>query len=99
MKRGYRLTRRAQKDFKAIGRYTEDNWGKAKRDDYLNKLALRFAFLAANPRLGKPRNDIAPNVYCFPEGQHLVFYTIHADEIHIVGIPHQIMDISRYFRR
>jgi toxin ParE1/3/4 len=99
MKRSYRLARRAQRDFTDIGRYTEANWGKAKRNDYLRKLALRFAFLASNPRLGKLRNDIAPNVYCFPEGQHLIFYTIQTGEIQIVGIPHQSMDIGKFFNR
>ncbi|HEX8046287.1 type II toxin-antitoxin system RelE/ParE family toxin [Rhizobium sp.] len=97
MRRKYRLTQRAKKDFTDIGRYTKDNWGKAKRNDYLNKMALRFAFLTSNPRLGKLRNDIAPNVYCFPEGQHLIFYTIQAAEIRIVGIPHRNMDISKFF--
>jgi hypothetical protein len=35
--------------------------------------------------------------HCFPEGRHLIFYTITKRGIDIIGIPHQGMDIIGYF--
>ncbi|MBB3607585.1 type II toxin-antitoxin system RelE/ParE family toxin [Rhizobium sp. BK602] len=97
MKRRYRLTLRAKQDLAGIGRYTESTRGKAKRNEYLRRLDQRCAFLAENPKLGRNRSDIRAGYYCFPEGQHLIFYLIAADEIHIIGIPHQSMGIGKFF--
>ena len=35
--------------------------------------------------------------YCFPEGQHLIFYPIHKHRIDVIGVPHKAMDILDYF--
>ncbi|PZM13008.1 type II toxin-antitoxin system RelE/ParE family toxin [Rhizobium tubonense] len=93
----YRITPRALRDLMEIGRYTEAAWGRKKRDDYLRKLESRFAWLAEQPSLGKKRFDIQEGYFCFPEGQHLIFYLIAPGEIHIIGVPHQTMDIPGFF--
>lgn len=94
---GFRITPRAREDLKNIGRYTLKVWGKEQRDHYLRSLDQRFAWLAQNPRLGKHRPDIQDGYHCFPQGQHLVFYTLQEDWIVIIGVPHQDMDILNYF--
>lgn len=95
MKR-YRLTRQAVSDMRAIGRYTADRWGQNQRSKYLRQLNARFAWLAQNPRLGRNRSDINERYFCFPEGEHLIFYRIDGDIIEIIGIPHQLMDIPAH---
>lgn len=95
----FRLTPRALEDLRAIGRYTLHQWGRQQRDDYLNGIDQRFAWLAQNPYLGRSRNDIAPGYYSFPQASHIIFYLIRDDGIDIIGIPHQAMDILTYFLR
>jgi plasmid stabilization system protein ParE len=41
-----------------IARYTLRTWGRKLRDAYLREMGKRFALLAENPPLGKPRPDI-----------------------------------------
>ncbi|MES2442305.1 MAG: type II toxin-antitoxin system RelE/ParE family toxin [Pseudomonadota bacterium] len=52
-----------------------------------------FAWLAANPALGRPRDDIAPGSRCFAHEAPLVFYLVRTGGIDVIGIPHQAMDI------
>jgi len=94
---GFRITPRALKDLKNIGRYTERQWGKRQRNIYLKAFEKRFGWLAENPKLGKHRPDIAEGYYSFPEGKHVVFYLIGDKGITIIGIPHKEMDIITYF--
>lgn len=93
----FRLTPRAYEDLKAIGRYTEAQWGKDQRNKYLAALDARFQWLADSPRRGRHRPDIADGYFCFRLGRHLIFYLIGEQGIDIIGIPHQAMDVERYF--
>lgn len=92
-----RVTPRAQKDLKNIGRYTERTLGKTQRNSYLKAIEARFHWLAESPLLGRHRADICEGYYSFPEGQHVVFYLIGSNAIDIIGIPHKEMDIISYF--
>lgn len=92
-----RITPRAKEDLKNIGRYTLQKWGKEKRNRYLRDLDSGFRWLAQNPRIGKHRADIEEGYYCYLQGSHLIFYTIGQNCIHIIGIPHKVMDIFNYF--
>ena len=66
---GFRLTRQALLSLQAIGRYTENNWGKAQRDIYLKNLDMRFYDLARFPEKGKQRNEISSGLLSFSEGK------------------------------
>jgi len=46
--------------------------------------------------MGKPRDDVKEGYYCFPEGMHLIFYTLKNKQVDIIGIPYQQMDIVEY---
>jgi toxin ParE1/3/4 len=83
----------------SIGRYTEDRWGREQRNRYLEAIDSRFAWLAANPTLGRLRPDIAPGYRCFPQGQHLIFYLMREGGIDIIGIPHQSMDVGDHLNQ
>lgn len=98
MKR-FEVTERARNDLRSIGRYTAAAWGATKRDAYLRLLAHRFQWIADNPNLGAPRPDIDGDYFCFPEGEHLIFYMIVNETVAIVGIPHKRMDIVGYFKQ
>lgn len=89
----YILRKLAQNDLEEIWLYTYEEWGLAQADSYLQSLISRFDWLADSPYSGRKRDDIKKGYYCFPEGMHLIFYTIHKDKLNIIGVLHQRMDI------
>ena len=89
----YTLRKLAQNDLEKIWIYTYEEWGLVQADTYLQSLISRFDWLAASPLSGRKRDDIKSGYYCFPEGMHLIFYTIQNNKINIIGLPHQSMDI------
>ncbi len=97
MTRTFRITPRAQEELKNIGRYTLQQWGKKQRDKYLRDFDKRFSWLAQRPKTGKHRSDIEEGYYCYPQGSHLIFYTISTNHINIIGLPHKVMDTVNYF--
>ena len=92
-----RLTPRAAQDLRAIAGYTQDTWGKKQRDTYLRAMDRRFAWLADNPALGRPRPDVREGYHSYAQGSHVIFYLIRDGGIDIIGIPHQRMDVLNYF--
>lgn len=94
---GYSFRQQAEADLESIWLYSYQEWGVEQADQYLRSLLSRFSWLSENPQLGKQRTDIKPGYYCFPEGMHLIFYRITRNGIDIIGVPHQNMDIVRYF--
>jgi toxin ParE1/3/4 len=93
MTANYTIRKLAENDLEQIWLYTFHEWGIEQADKYIRTLLSRFSWLSKNPQLGKQRNDIKSGYYCFPEGRHLIFYTITKSGIHIIGVPHQSMDI------
>jgi len=89
----YSLHKLAETDLEDIWLYTTEEWGIEQADEYIRMLLSRFSWISTNPLLGKKRDDIKPDYYCFPEGKHLIFYKITPSGIDIIGIPHQSMDI------
>lgn len=89
----YTLRQLAESDLEQIWLYTLQEWGIKQADGYVLALISRFAWLSENPQIGKRRNDIMQGYYCFPEGSHVIFYTITSYGIDIIGIPHQRMDV------
>ena len=87
----------ARTDLEEIWLFTFEEWGLEQADKYLNLLLSGFEWLSRNPYTGKDREDIKNGYYCFPEGMHLVFYTMTEYGIDIIGIPHQNMDVVSHF--
>lgn len=92
-KPAYTLRLRAQSDLESIWQYSFETWGVRQADHYLRSFVARFEWLAENPLLGKPRDDIKSGYRSFPEGQHVVFYKINQQQIDIIGVVHQNQDI------
>ncbi|MCF6337765.1 MAG: hypothetical protein L3J84_07400 [Gammaproteobacteria bacterium] len=49
---------------------------KLQAGSYLKAGIQRFDWLAENPTLGKPRDDIKQGYFCFPQGLQHIFYVI-----------------------
>jgi len=93
----FNLTLRAKEDMRNIWFYTRDLWEVEQADAYIAEIHNRCAWLCQQPAVGKLRTDIADGYYCFPQGQHLIFYLVREKQIDIVGIPHKVMDVENYF--
>ena len=94
MKAVYRLRALARKDLEAIWQYTFEQWGCVQAKRYLEAMFTCFEDLAANPQLGRERDDVKPGYRSFPQGRHVVFYTIGEFGIEIIGIVHQSADVE-----
>lgn len=93
----YSIRALARTDLEEIWVFTFEEWGFEQADKYLNSLLSRFDWLSRNPYAGKDREDVKNGYYCFPEGMHLVFYTMTEYGIDIIGIPHQNMAVVSHF--
>ena len=96
MSSSYKIRELTEQDLQQIWRYSFQQWGKNQADKYLRAIFSRFKWLAEHPSLGKKRDDVKTGYYCFPQGKHLIFYTIAVNGIDVIGIPHQSMDIVDY---
>ena len=87
------FTKQAATDLKNIGRFTQRQWGKKARIEYLCRLQCAFSRLVANPGLGSVRKELSDSFRILPVARHLVVYRID-DENHvvIVRVLHQSMD-------
>jgi toxin ParE1/3/4 len=91
----FTLTNMAKADLKGIALYTQEQWGRDQRDEYLNMLDVCFHQLAANPFKGKDSSDIRNGYRKLSVGSHVIFYrqTLN-NSIEIVRILHGRMDIE-----
>lgn len=92
---GFRVTRKAQADLIAIGRFTEREWGRNQRKSYLKQLDNSFGKIAENPELGTACDYIKTGYRKLPQGSHLIFYRLGAmGMVEIVRVLHKSMDVG-----
>lgn len=92
----YALRELARADLEAIWVYTVEQWGAKQAERYLQGLFDCFEELAANPRLGRQRDDVKAGYRSFPQGRHVVFYVIVPAGIEVIGIVHQGADVDAH---
>lgn len=96
MSDAYLLRELARADLEAIWIYTVEQWGIEQAERYLQGLFRCFDDLAANPQLGRERDDVKAGYRSFPEGRHVVFYVIAPAGIEVIGIVHQSADVETH---
>ena len=92
----YLLRELARADLEAIWIYTVEHWGIEPAERYLQGLFGCFEELAANPRLGRERNDVNAGYRSFPQGRHVVFYLIVPKGVEVIGVVHQSADVDAH---
>ena len=92
----YRLTALAELDLAGIASYTIEALGIEQARRYRDGLDICFRNLAANPRLGRSAEDLAPDLRRFEHRSHVVFYLEHEGGVLIVRILHATMDAARH---
>ena len=96
MKQTYFIRERALADLEDIWLYTLSEWSLEQADTYTSSILARLNWLADNPSAGKPRDDVKPGYFCFPEGRHFSFYIMTDGTVDVIGIPHQSMDVLQH---
>jgi toxin ParE1/3/4 len=94
----YRISVRAKSDLFEIGRFTQQRWGRKSRVEYLARVEDAFSRLAANPSLGRSREELPHGVSSFPVGRHLLIYRVEdTGLVVIIRVLHQSMDYQKNF--
>tara|TARA_R110002020_G_scaffold350210_1_gene563617 strand:+ start:28380 stop:28682 length:303 start_codon:yes stop_codon:yes gene_type:complete len=88
---GFRLTRDAQQDLKAIRRYTVDTWGQEQSRKYLQGARETMELLAEFPAQGLARLDVGEGVFSFPYGSHMLYYRLEKKQLVVFAVLHQRM--------
>ncbi len=88
------LTRRAHRDMALIGQFTQNRWGPAQRNRYLDGLVEVFTALAKNPHLGRPRGTIKPGLLSYVYMRHVIYFRVADCGIEVLRILHQRMDAA-----
>lgn len=93
----YRKGPLVNSDMRAIGRYTQKQWGSAQRRTYLTQLVERYIDLAEHPHSGKACDYIRAGYRKYPQGKHVIFYRVADDGvIEIVRVLHERMDYKQH---
>ena len=92
-----RLSQTAEKDLEDIWSYTLSTWGKDQALAYLDMFEKGLYQILENPLIGKARPEIKPGYRALQVGKHLIFYLAGTEFVDVIGIPHQRMDILKYF--
>lgn len=93
-----RVTRRplAEADILEIWDYVADD-SLAAADRWVDRLDEQLRMLAAQPLMGRAREELAPGVHSFPFGRYVVFYVPLDDGIDVVRGMHGARDIDAAF--
>ena len=87
------LSERAQKDFKAIQRYTLKRYGEKQVLKYSTMMKSGIENFAGNPALyGHSRPDIPERYRSHQVGEHSIIYRVDENKIFLVAILHGRMD-------
>ena len=93
-----RVTRRplAEADILEIWDYIADD-SLVAADRWVDRLDEQFRLLAAQPMMGRAREELAPGVRSFPFGRYVVFYMPLNDGIDVVRVLQGARDIDAVF--
>ena len=83
----------ARVDLAEIWSYIADD-SDAAADRFLDTLEEKFALLATQPRMGRQRDELMPDLRSFPAGRYVVYYLASADGIELVRVLHGARDIG-----
>lgn len=90
----YRVSNAAKADIRKIGIYTQKQWGKEKRRQYLVEMQGKFSLLAEHPLMMREDCSFTPHIRLCPHAQHLIVYVMDDSGIFIVRVLHGSMNIT-----
>jgi toxin ParE1/3/4 len=94
----YRVTRQAEQDLDEIFPYWAKRATPEVADRLIDSIVDRFWLLGEHPDAGRPSEDIAAGVKCFPAGKYLIYYRATRRGTDILHIFHGARDQGRAFK-
>ena len=92
----YRKSPEADDDLLRIWRYiAQDN--RATATQFIDRLHGTMGTLAEMPGMGRPRDDLAPNIRTFPLGNYLILYREMSGGIEVARLLSARQDYRRSF--
>lgn len=95
----YRVSKAAQQDLDEIFLYWARRAGLRAADRLIDSITGRFWILGAHPSAGRPSEDIAAGVRCFPAGKYLIYYRKTRRGTDILHIFHGAREQKRAFKK
>lgn len=97
----YRLAKRAEADLADIAYYTAKESGSLEvARQLIESITERFHLLAANPYLGRARDDdLGAGRRSFPVNRYVIVYRVAGRDVLILRIAHSRRDLEALFRR
>jgi toxin ParE1/3/4 len=95
----YRVTRQAERDLDEIYLYWAKRASPEVADRLIDGIVDRFWLLGEHPDAGKPSEDVAAGVKCFPAGKYLIYYRSARRRTDILHVFHGARDQERAFKR
>jgi len=83
----------AHSDLAEIWSFIADD-SEAAADRFLAVLEQKFRLLATQPRMGRLRPELMPELRSFPVGRYVAFYLATADGIDLLRVLHSARDIG-----
>lgn len=92
------LAREAETDLDQIWLYIAQESGNTDiADRFVDRATALFLRIAAEPYLGRRRDELRAGMRSFPFGNHLVFYRVQEDTVLILRVLHGRRDIDALF--
>jgi len=95
----YRVSQDAERDLEEIFVYWAERANFATADRLIDAIVNRFWLLGEYPDSGRPSDEIARGVKCFPAGKYLIYYRASREGVDILHVFHGARDQKRAFKR
>lgn len=95
----YRVSRDAERDLDEILVYWAKRASLEVAERLIDSIVGRFWLLGEYPDAGKPSEDIAAGVKCFPAGKYLIYYRKTRRGTDILHLFHRAQDQKLAFRK
>ncbi|HLF94068.1 MAG TPA: type II toxin-antitoxin system RelE/ParE family toxin [Planctomycetota bacterium] len=93
-----RLSARAQADLEEIWVYIGQD-SPAAADRFVERILQTCRTLARTPRIGRPREDLAPGLRSLPYEKYVIFYRIAKSGVEVARVLSGYRDIEVLFDR
>ena len=96
MKRTLLVSKRAETDLLEIWIWTNEQFGEAQADRYLDALETGMRRCGSEPQSGQDRGTIRAGYRSWRAGMHAIFYTCTDSEVVIQRVLHSSMDFESH---
>jgi toxin ParE1/3/4 len=92
----YILSPQAETDLDQIWDFTVKRWGEKQAEDYIRLLVGAIETVGANPRRGRPCDEVRKGYRRYPAGSHIIFFRKVKGGIDVIRILHGGMDFAQH---